>query len=70
MASGKREVASKDEKKKKKAEEQGLLGHGLHQPFATMFTDVFEELPWHLKEQSEQMLAEQRGKFGPDWEPK
>jgi 2-oxoisovalerate dehydrogenase E1 component alpha subunit len=54
----------------KKAEEQGVLGHGLHQPFETMFTDVFEELPWHLKEQSEQMLAEQRGKFGLDWEPK
>lgn len=53
----------------KQSEKLGILGHGLHQPFETMFQDVFEELPWHLKEQSEQMLAEQEAKFGPNWKP-
>jgi 2-oxoisovalerate dehydrogenase E1 component alpha subunit len=52
----------------KEAEQNGILGHGLHHPFETMFEDVFEEMPWHLKEQCEQMLEEQRDKFGPDWE--
>ena len=32
----------------KEAEKNGILGHGLHHPFHTMFEDVFEELPWHL----------------------
>jgi 2-oxoisovalerate dehydrogenase E1 component alpha subunit len=54
----------------KEAEKLGILGHGLHQPFETMFQDVFEDMPWHLKEQCDQMLAEQRAKFGPDWEPR
>ncbi len=54
----------------KEAEKNGTLGHGLHHPFETMFEDVFEDAPWHLKEQCAQMLAEQRSKFGPDWEPK
>jgi 2-oxoisovalerate dehydrogenase E1 component alpha subunit len=53
----------------KEAELNGTLGHGLHQPFETMFEDVFEEMPWHLREQCEQLLAEQSRKFGPDWEP-
>jgi 2-oxoisovalerate dehydrogenase E1 component alpha subunit len=53
----------------KQAELNGTLGHGLHQPFETMFEDVFEEMPWHLREQCDQMLAEQSRKFGPDWEP-
>jgi 2-oxoisovalerate dehydrogenase E1 component alpha subunit len=55
-------------KTQKDAENNGILGHGLHQPLQTMFDDVFEETPWHLKEQCEDMLAEQRRKFGPDWE--
>jgi 2-oxoisovalerate dehydrogenase E1 component alpha subunit len=54
----------------KEAEKNGILGHGLHQSFETMFEDVFEEIPWHLKEQCEQVLAEQTRKFGPDWKPK
>jgi 2-oxoisovalerate dehydrogenase E1 component alpha subunit len=33
-----------------------------------MFEDVFEEMPWHLKEQCAQMLEEQQDKFGPNWE--
>lgn len=54
----------------KEAEKNGILGHGMHQPFETMFQDVFEDMPWHLKEQCDQMLAEQRAKFGPDWRPR
>ena len=42
----------------KEAEKNGVLGHGLHQPLETMFEGVFEEMPWHLREQEEQMLAE------------
>ncbi len=53
----------------KEAEANGILGHGLHQPFDTMFEDVFEHLPWHLKEQSAQMHEEQEAKFGSGWEP-
>ena len=47
----------------KAAEKNGILGHGMHQPFETMFEDVFEEMPWHLKEQSAQMLAERMRKW-------
>jgi 2-oxoisovalerate dehydrogenase E1 component alpha subunit len=53
----------------KQSEKLGILGHGMQHPFETMFDDVFEELPWHLKEQRDQMLAEQEAKFGPDWKP-
>jgi 2-oxoisovalerate dehydrogenase E1 component alpha subunit len=38
----------------KEAAKNGILGHGLHQPFETMFQDVFEEMPWHLQEQADQ----------------
>ncbi len=51
----------------KDAEKNGILGHGLHHPFETMFEDVFEEMPWHLKEQCAQVLEEQRDKFGSEW---
>jgi 2-oxoisovalerate dehydrogenase E1 component alpha subunit len=47
----------------KEAEANGILGHGLHHPFRTMFEDVFEELPWHLKEQAEQAIKERKIKF-------
>ena len=47
----------------KEAEKNGILGHGLHHPFRTMFEDVYEELPWHLKEQSEQAIREREIKF-------
>ena len=50
-------------KTQKKAEKNGILGHGLHQEFETMFEDVFEEMPWHLKEQMELSLAEKKSKF-------
>ncbi|MEK6541701.1 MAG: 3-methyl-2-oxobutanoate dehydrogenase (2-methylpropanoyl-transferring) subunit alpha [Pseudomonadota bacterium] len=53
----------------KESEKNGVLGHGMHQPFESMFEDVFEHLPAHLAEQRDQMLAEQHRKFGATWEP-
>lgn len=53
----------------KEAEKNGILGHGLHHPFHTMFEDVFEELPWHLQEQAEQAIHERETKF-PEGLPK
>ena len=53
----------------KEAEKNGILGHGLHHPFHTMFEDVFEELPWHLEEQAEQATRERKIKW-PDQHPK
>nr|WP_221773556.1 3-methyl-2-oxobutanoate dehydrogenase (2-methylpropanoyl-transferring) subunit alpha [Novosphingobium piscinae] len=50
----------------KEAEKNGILGHGLHHPFKTMFEDVFEDLPWHLQEQAEQAIRERRIKW-PEW---
>ncbi len=47
----------------REAEANGILGHGLHHPFRTMFEDVFEELPWHLKEQAEQAIKERQIKW-------
>ena len=48
------------------AEANGVLGHGLHHPFRTMFEDVFETLPWHLVEQSRQAIHERQVKW-PEW---
>jgi 2-oxoisovalerate dehydrogenase E1 component alpha subunit len=62
------ELTDSVKRTQKEAEANGILGHGLHQPLETMFEDVFEEMPWHLKEQSAQMHDEQEAKFGPDWE--
>lgn len=42
----------------KEAEKNGILGHGLHQPLETLFEGVYEEMPWHLREQREQMFQE------------
>lgn len=47
----------------KEAEANGILGHGLHHPFRTMFEDVFEELPWHLREQAAQARREREIKW-------
>ena len=44
----------------KRAEKNGVLGHGMHQPFETMFEGVFAEMPWHLKEQLDQCVAEKK----------
>lgn len=40
------------------AEKNGILGHGLHHPMESLFEDVFEEMPPHLKEQQQAMLNE------------
>ncbi|MBC7158637.1 MAG: 3-methyl-2-oxobutanoate dehydrogenase (2-methylpropanoyl-transferring) subunit alpha, partial [Porphyrobacter sp.] len=47
----------------REAEANGILGHGLHHPFRTLFEDVFETLPWHLKEQSAQATRERQIKW-------
>jgi 2-oxoisovalerate dehydrogenase E1 component alpha subunit len=57
------EVAGHVKAAQKEAEKNGILGHGLHQPFDTMFEDVFEEAPWHLREQAGQMAAERMRKW-------
>ena len=54
-------VAEEVRAAQREAEAQGILADGLLQhPFETMFEDVFEEQPWHLKEQSQQMLDERK----------
>ena len=56
-----KDVAEQVRAAQKEAEAQGILADGLLQhPFETMFEDVFEEQPWHLKEQSRQMLDERK----------
>ena len=64
------EITDDVKARQKEAEKNGVLGHGMHQPFESMFDDVFEHVPPHLVEQREQMIAEQKRKFGPDWEPR
>ena len=54
------ELAETVKRAQKEAEKNGILGHGMHQPFETMFEGVFEDMPWHLKEQSDQMIAERK----------
>ncbi len=58
-----REAAERVRATTKEAEANGILGHGLHHPFRTMFEDVFEELPWHLKEQAQQAIKERQTKW-------
>lgn len=43
----------------KEAEKNGILGHGLHQPLDSLFDGVFEDMPWHLREQRQQMIDEE-----------
>ncbi len=57
------ELAETVKAAQKEAEKNGILGQGLLQPFETMFEDIFEEMPWHLKEQSAQMMAERKRKW-------
>ncbi|WP_188053056.1 3-methyl-2-oxobutanoate dehydrogenase (2-methylpropanoyl-transferring) subunit alpha [Sphingosinithalassobacter sp. CS137] len=61
------ELAEMVRKTQKEAEKNGILGHGMHQKFETMFEGVYEEMPWHLKEQMQQMLDEEAaaGRPGP-----
>ena len=60
-----RECAEQVRAAQKQAEANGILGHGLLQPFDTLFEGVFEEMPWHLKEQQAQMLAEEEASGRP-----
>jgi len=46
----------------KEAERQGTLQSDPFADIATMFEDVFAELPWHLREQQRQALAEAAAK--------
>ena len=53
------EVVAEVREAAREAEAQGVLGDGFrHHPMETMFEDVFEEMPKHLQEQRDQMLAE------------
>jgi 2-oxoisovalerate dehydrogenase E1 component alpha subunit len=54
------ELASIVKDAAREAEKNGILGHGMHQPFETMFEDVFEDMPWHLKEQLDMALGEKK----------
>ena len=60
-----REVAEQVKAAQKEAEANGILGHGLHQPLDTLFDGVFEEMPWHLREQQAQMIAEEEASGRP-----
>jgi 2-oxoisovalerate dehydrogenase E1 component alpha subunit len=55
-----REVAEEVKLAQREAEKNGILHDGLKQPFDSMFEDVFEEMPWHLKEQAQQMHDERK----------
>ncbi|SNS07880.1 branched-chain alpha-keto acid dehydrogenase E1 component [Sphingomonas laterariae] len=55
-----KEVAEEVRAAQKESEKLGILHDGLKQPFDSMFEDVFEEMPWHLKEQLAQMTAERK----------
>jgi 2-oxoisovalerate dehydrogenase E1 component alpha subunit len=60
-----REVAEQVKAAQKEAEKNGILGHGLHQPLDTLFDGVFEEMPWHLREQRQQMMDEEKASGRP-----
>jgi 2-oxoisovalerate dehydrogenase E1 component alpha subunit len=42
----------------REAEAQGTLGRGHYEDVDSMFEDVFEEMPWHLREQRDHARAE------------
>ncbi|KQN77613.1 3-methyl-2-oxobutanoate dehydrogenase (2-methylpropanoyl-transferring) subunit alpha [Sphingomonas sp. Leaf62] len=60
-----RDAAERVRAAQKEAEANGILGHGLHQPLDTLFDGVFEEMPWHLREQQAQMMAEEEASGRP-----
>ena len=39
----------------REAESYGTLGSGPSHSAATMFEDIFEEMPWHLREQRQRL---------------
>jgi 2-oxoisovalerate dehydrogenase E1 component alpha subunit len=60
-----KELAEMVRDAQKEAEKNGILGHGLHQPLDTLFDGVFEEMPWHLREQQQQMMSEEEASGRP-----
>lgn len=64
-----REVAEQVRAAQKEAEKNGILGHGLQQPLDSLFDGVFEEMPWHLREQRQQMIDEETASGRP-WDRK
>ncbi|OYX52468.1 MAG: 3-methyl-2-oxobutanoate dehydrogenase (2-methylpropanoyl-transferring) subunit alpha [Sphingomonas sp. 32-66-10] len=60
-----REVAELVKASQKEAEKHGILGHGLHQPLDSLFDGVFEDMPWHLREQRQQMIDEEEASGRP-----
>jgi len=42
----------------KEAVKFGDLANGPHQEVETIFTEVYEEMPWHLKEQRDEAMGE------------
>ena len=64
-----KELAEAVKAAQKEAEKNGILGHGLHQPLDTLFDGVFEEMPWHLQEQRQQMIDEETASGRP-WDRK
>ena len=60
-----RELAEYVRAQQKEAEKNGILGHGLHQPLDSLFDGVFENMPWHLREQQAQMIAEEEASGRP-----
>jgi 2-oxoisovalerate dehydrogenase E1 component alpha subunit len=54
------ELAEQVRAAQKLAEKNGTLGHGLHHSMDSMFEGVFEDMPWHLAEQRQEMLDEWR----------
>ena len=64
-----RELAEHVRAEQKEAEKNGVLGHGLRQPLDSLFDGVFEEMPWHLREQQQQMIAEEKTSGRP-WDRK
>jgi 2-oxoisovalerate dehydrogenase E1 component alpha subunit len=60
-----REIAEDVRATQKEAEKNGILGHGLHQPLDSLFDGVFEEMPWHLREQRQMMMDEEEASGRP-----
>lgn len=44
----------------KEAETYGTLNEGPYDPPETVFDDVYEDLPWHLRQQRDELLDEER----------
>jgi 2-oxoisovalerate dehydrogenase E1 component alpha subunit len=56
------EIAAEVRQAQKEAESKGTLGNGHYDEVATLFEDVFADLPWHLAEQRDAALAEAKAR--------